>query len=74
MTNRTILSQLHDVFSEVFDKGLCSTLCHLVTFNSLLLSEQYGFRTGMFTEKTDLNITNVLFYAVTKICCMLSFV
>jgi len=26
MTNRRILLQLHDVFSEVFDKGMCISL------------------------------------------------
>jgi hypothetical protein len=61
MTNRTILSKLHDVFSEVFDEGLCSTLHHLMAFNSFLLSERYGFRKEMSTENTALKITNVVF-------------
>jgi len=61
MTSRTILSKLHDVFSEVFDKDLCSTLRQLEAFNSLLLSEQYGFGRGMSTENTALKLTNALF-------------
>jgi len=52
MTNRTILTKLHDVYSEVFDKGTCSTLRHFVAFNSLLLSEEYSFRREMSTENT----------------------
>jgi hypothetical protein len=58
MTNRRILSQLLDVSPEVFDKDMCSSLHHLVTLNSLLFSEQYGFRRGMSAENTALKLTN----------------
>jgi hypothetical protein len=37
-----------------------------VAFNSLLVSQQYGFRRGMSTENTALKLTNGVFYAVTK--------
>ena len=60
MTNRRILSQLHDVFPEVFYNDMCSSSQHLVAFNNLGVWEQYGFRRGMFTENTALKLTNVL--------------
>jgi hypothetical protein len=72
MKNRIILPKLLAVLPEVFDKAKCSTLRHVIAFNSLLLSEQHGFRRGMSTENTALKLTRLCFCAVTKICCMLS--
>jgi len=48
-------------FSEVFDKDISSSLRHLVSYNILLVSENYGFRKGMSSENTSLKITNGVF-------------
>jgi len=43
MTNRRILLQFHDVFLKYLIK-LCALAYAFLAFNSLLLSQQHGFR------------------------------
>jgi hypothetical protein len=45
---------------------MCSSLYHLVAFNSLLFSEQYGFRRGMSAENTALKLTNGVYLCSNK--------
>jgi len=61
ITNCRVLSILHDYFSEVFEKDMCSSLHHLVAYNRLLVSEQHGFRWRISTEHTALKRTNYVF-------------
>jgi len=77
MTNRRILSQFHDVFLKHLIK-ICSSLRHIVAYNSLLLSEPYGFRRGMPTGNTALNVLcsnqNILYALFLEIARRQSFI
>jgi hypothetical protein len=61
------------VFAKVLEKAMHSRLSQHLHTNYILVTEQHGFRKGMFTENAAFRLTDSVFKSINKKCLLEEF-